>query len=72
MSITWADAAAVAELLFEKYDTLDPRTVKPADIRKWAVDLEDFEGRPDEADDAQLQAICRAWFERWNDEYGEG
>jgi FeS assembly protein IscX len=70
MSSTWADAAAVAELLFEKYDTLDPRTVKPADIRKWAVDLEDFQGRPEDAGDEQLRAIQSAWFALWNDEYG--
>jgi FeS assembly protein IscX len=65
MSLTWQDTSAVAELLFERYDTLDPRTVRLADMRKWCVDLEDFAGKPDEADDAALEAIRQAWYELW-------
>ncbi len=72
MSLTWSDTRAIAELLFERYDTLDPRTVRLADMRKWVPDLEDFQGRPDEASDDTLQAIQVAWYERWKAEYGEG
>ena len=72
MTLTWDSTREIAELLFERYDTLDPRTVRLADLRKWVPDLEDFQGRPDEAGDATLQVIQAAWYERWKAEYGEG
>jgi FeS assembly protein IscX len=72
MSLTWTDTRAVAELLFEKYDTLDPRTIRLADVRKWCPDLEDFTGRPEDATDALLQAIQTDWYRQWQDEYGAG
>jgi FeS assembly protein IscX len=70
MSLTWDNTREIAELLFERYDTLDPRTVRLADLRKWVPDLEDFTGQPDDAGEATLQAIQSAWFERWSKEYG--
>ena len=71
MSITWTDSRAVGALLFEKYDTLDPMTVRLADIGKWALDLEDFEGKPEASNEKILEAIQMAWYEEWKDEYGE-
>jgi FeS assembly protein IscX len=68
--MTWQDTRELAGLLFERYDTLDPRTVRLADLRKWVVDLEDFAGQPDGADDATLGAIQREWYEVWAKEYG--
>lgn len=71
MALTWQQPRQIAELLFEKYDTLDPRTVRLVDVRKWVLDLEDFAGRPDQADDKALTAIQKAWFDEWNEEYGD-
>ncbi len=71
MSIRWGDARPLAGLLFERYDTLDPRTVRLADMRKWVPDLEDFEGRPDEANDDMLRDIQAVWFDLWQSEYGQ-
>jgi FeS assembly protein IscX len=70
MPLTWHDTHAVADLLFERYDTLNPLTVRLADMRKWVLDLEDFTGPPEQADDALLEEIRRAWHERWVQEYG--
>jgi FeS assembly protein IscX len=70
MSWTWSDNRAVGALLFEKYDTLNPMTVRLADIRKWALDLEDFEGGPIEPDENKLKAIQKAWYEEWKREFG--
>lgn len=72
MTLNWHDTRAVAALLFERYDTLDPRTVRLADLRKWVVDLEDFDGRPEQAEEPMLQAIQDAWHQQWKEEYGEG
>ena len=68
--MTWADSRAVGALLFEKYDTLNPMSVRLGDIRKWALDLEDFEGGADEPDENRLKAIQKAWFEEWKREFG--
>ncbi len=45
MSLTWENAREVGEMLFEKYDTLDPLAVRFTDLHKWVLDLEDFVGK---------------------------
>ncbi len=71
MPLTWTDARPIGELLFEKYDTLDPLTVRFTDLHKWVLDLEDFVGPPDESSEKRLEAIQMAWYEEWKDEYGK-
>lgn len=71
MPLTWTDAREIGERLFEKYDTLDPLTVRFTDMHKWILDLEDFEGTPEESNEKCLEAIQMAWYEEWKDEYGE-
>ena len=63
MSLNWTDYREVGELLFEKYDTIDPLTVRFSDMHKWILDLEDFEGKPDQSNEKQLEAIQMAWYE---------
>jgi len=70
MALTWQNYREIGELLFEKYDTLDPLTVRYTDMHKWIVDLEDFEGAPDDSNEKILEAIQMAWYEEWKDEYG--
>ena len=71
MPLNWTDARAIGELLFEKYDTLDPLTVRFTDMHKWILDLEDFAGDPAKSNEKALEAIQMAWYEEWKDEYGE-
>jgi FeS assembly protein IscX len=71
MALGWHDTQEIAERLFEKYDTLDPLTVRFTDMHKWILDLEDFEGKPQESNEKILEAIQMAWYEEWKDEYGE-
>jgi FeS assembly protein IscX len=70
MSLTWQDTREIGELLLEKYDTLNPLTVRFTDLHKWVLDLEDFTGNPDESNEKILEAIQMAWYEEWKDEYG--
>jgi FeS assembly protein IscX len=70
MALTWQSTREVGERLFERYDSVNPLTVRAADLRKWVVDLEDFQGKPDEATDQDLEAIQRAWHEEWKNQYG--
>ena len=69
--LTWKDFREIGELLFERYDTLNPLTVRFTDMRKWILDLDDFAGQPEESNEKILEAIQMAWLEEWNDEYGE-
>lgn len=71
MSLGWSDYRLLGELLFEKYDTLNPLTVRFTDLHRWVIDLEDFAGKPEESNEKILEAIQMAWYEEWQDEYGE-
>ncbi len=72
MGLNWNDYREVGELLFERYDTLNPLTVRFTDMHKWILDLEGFEGKPEESNEKRLEAIQMSWHEEWNDVYGDG
>jgi FeS assembly protein IscX len=46
--------------------------VRFTDLHKWVLDLEDFEGKPEQSNEKILEAIQMAWYEEWKDEYGDG
>jgi len=71
MGLNWTDYREVGELLFEKYDTINPLSVRFTDMRKWILDLEGFEGNPELSNEKALEAIQMAWYEEWKDEYGD-
>ena len=71
MSLTWQNPRELGELLFERYDSLNPLTVRFTDLHKWVLDLEGFEGAPDGSSEKILEGIQMAWYEEWQDEYGE-
>jgi FeS assembly protein IscX len=71
MSLNWDNPREIGELLFEKYDTLDPLTVRFTDMHKWILDLEDFTGEPAKSNEKILEAIQMAWYEEWKDVYGD-
>ena len=71
MPLTWTDSRAIGELLFEKYETVNPLSVRFTDMHKWVLDLEDFEGKPEGSSEKLLEAIQMAWYDEWKDEYGK-
>jgi FeS assembly protein IscX len=71
MSLKWTDVNEIAALLFEKYDTLNPLTVRFTDMHKWVLDLEDFDDDPKHGGEKVLEAIQMAWYDEWKDEYGD-
>jgi len=70
MSLTWHDSRQLGALLLDKYDTVNPMSVRVADLQSWVLNLEDFEGRPDESNEKLLEAIRKAWYEEWKREFG--
>lgn len=71
MSLEWSDYRILGEILFEKYDTLNPLTVRFTDLHRWVLDIEDFVGRPESSNEKILESIQMAWYDEWQDEYGE-
>ena len=70
MPLNWQNPRELGELLFERYDSLDPLTVRFTDLHKWVMDLEGFEGQAGGSSEKLLEAIQMAWYEEWKDEYG--
>ena len=71
MPLDWTNYRELGELLFEKYDTLNPLTVRFTDMHKWILDLEDFEGKPEDSNEKVLEAIQMIWYVEWQEEHGE-
>jgi len=69
--MTWTDPRDIGEKLFEQYDTLNPLTVRFTDLHKWVLNIEGFEGKPEGSNEKILEAIQMAWYEEWQDEYGD-
>jgi FeS assembly protein IscX len=67
--MTWQDYREIGELLFEKHGSLDPLTVRFTEMHKSILELEGFEGKPQESNEKILEAIQMAWYEEWKDEY---
>ena len=68
----WTDAEDIGIALAEKFPGVDPLTVRFTDLHKWVLDLDGFEGNPDESNEKRLEAIQMAWYDEWKDEYGPG
>ena len=49
--MTWHDAREIGEALFEQFDTLNPLTVRFTDLHKHVLNLEGFEGKPNESNE---------------------
>lgn len=70
MSLDWSDSQRLGEMLFEKFGTLNPLTVRFTDLHKWVVELEEFRGQSDKSNEKILEAIQMAWYDEWKDEFG--
>lgn len=71
MPLDWSNSRELGELLLEKYDNLNPLTVRFTDLHKWVLDIEDFTGKLEDSNEKKLEAIQMAWYEEWKDEFGE-
>ncbi|QDU22341.1 Fe-S cluster assembly protein IscX [Urbifossiella limnaea] len=69
--MTWHDSRDIGEQLFEKFGKLNPLTVRFTDLHKHVLALDGFEGKPEASNEKLLEAIQMAWYEEWEDEYGE-
>jgi FeS assembly protein IscX len=65
--MSWNDAADIGLALYEKFPDLDPLTVRFTDLRRWVIELEEFDDDPAASNEAKLEAIQMAWYEEWKE-----
>ena len=62
----WTDVTDIAIELVETHPDVDPLTVNFVDLRKWVVELDEFDDEPDRCGEKILEAIQAAWMEERN------
>lgn len=65
MGLKWADAEEIAIQLAERFQDLDPLTVRYTDLHRWVTELDDFEDDPKASSEGKLEAIQMAWLEEY-------
>jgi len=59
----WTDSLRIAEVLYDKYPDIDPKTIRFTDLFEWVQELEGFEDDPNKCGEKILEAIQLAWME---------
>tara|TARA_B100001564_G_C20025296_1_gene396477 strand:- start:3 stop:197 length:195 start_codon:yes stop_codon:yes gene_type:complete len=61
----WTDSLEIAEILYDKNPELDPKTIRFTDLRKWVLELDDFNDDPEKCGERILEAIQLAWIDEY-------
>jgi FeS assembly protein IscX len=67
LALSWNHSEDIGIALLEKFPGVDPLSVRFTDLRRWVLELEDFDDDPAGSDEAKLEAIQMAWYEEWKD-----
>jgi len=68
-TLKWSDADEIAFRLGERFPDLDPLTVRFEDLRRWVLELEEFDDDPGRSGEKLLEAIQMAWLEYYRDSH---
>lgn len=63
MSLKWVDVQEIAIQLAESKPDVDPRSLNFVDLRKWVMELPEFDDAPDRSGEKVLEAIQTLWIE---------
>ena len=63
MSLKWTDVLEIAIQLAESKPDVDPMSVNFVDLRKWVMELPEFDDAPDRSGEKVLEAIQAYWIE---------
>ncbi|KMM86712.1 FeS assembly protein IscX [Pseudomonas taetrolens] len=63
MSLKWVDVQEIAIQLSEAHPDVDPTRLNFVDLRKWVMDLPEFDDLPDRSGEKVLEAIQALWIE---------
>lgn len=59
----WTDTLDIAIALEEHHPDVDPQFVRFTDLRRWVMELPDFDDDPNRSGEKILEAIQMAWIE---------
>ncbi len=59
----WTDTRDIAIALAEKFPDVDPAAVRFTDLRRWVLELADFDDDPERSGEKILEAIQATWIE---------
>jgi FeS assembly protein IscX len=59
----WTDTRDIAIALAEQHPDINPRNVLFTDLRRWVIELPDFDGDPKHSGEKILEAIQMAWMD---------
>jgi FeS assembly protein IscX len=59
----WTDTLEAAIALAEAHPEVDPKTVRFTELRRYVMDLPEFEDDPARCGERILEAIQQAWIE---------
>ena len=63
MKLKWTDVLEIAIQLAESKPEVDPMSVNFVDLRKWVMELPDFDDLPEHCGEKILEAIQAHWIE---------
>jgi FeS assembly protein IscX len=63
MSLKWTDVLEIAIQLAESKPEVDPMSVNFVDLRKWVMELPEFDDMPEHCGEKILEAIQAHWIE---------
>ncbi|WP_085724364.1 Fe-S cluster assembly protein IscX [Pseudomonas sp. R37(2017)] len=63
MKLKWTDVLEIAIQLAESKPDVDPLSVNFVDLRKWVMELPDFDDMPEHCGEKILEAIQAHWIE---------
>ena len=64
MGLDWDEPNEIAWALSDAHPDQDPLDLSFVELHRLIVELPDFEGDPDDASEAKLEAIVVAWQEQ--------
>lgn len=59
----WTDTQRIAEMLYDTYPDIDPRTIRFTDLMTWVMALEGFTDTTEHCGEKILEAIQLAWID---------
>lgn len=59
----WSDVFEIAMELADIHEDVDPQYVNFVDLRKWVMELDEFDDDPARCGEKVLEAIQMAWME---------
>lgn len=59
----WTDTLEIAILLAEAHPDVDPQTIRFTDLRRWVIELPEFNDDLSHSGEKILEAIQAAWID---------